>query len=352
MFKRSVILGGLIAGAFLLPAVAGAGKVSGVCSNCHTMHNSQNGVTVNSSGVPNDTLLTGNGCVGCHAAAGVSNTALGRGDDATIHAPQVDNNGTTGYINNAGYFNAAAADGNQHNVKYISSADAVMIAAGATNAPGDTAPLIGLGSGANPNLECSSCHGSSGGHHGNSSTTYRLLSGTNATTSAQTDFGAKAAVAGVSSGTRGEVSYNATDMNLFCANCHGLFHGAANQDGTALNDGTWIRHPTDVSMATQKALGATLTPSLQEGNNWLAAVAAQGTVAGVAAVDAVVVGSNGTATDVVMCLSCHVAHGGPYGDLLSYPYDASNNVAGGATPARSIGCETCHSYGAAAGTGM
>ena len=49
-----------------LPRFASA-SVQGVCSVCHTMHNSQNGspMTYNGSTTPNDTLLRGN-CIQCH----------------------------------------------------------------------------------------------------------------------------------------------------------------------------------------------------------------------------------------------------------------------------------------------
>ena len=41
--------------------------VSGLCSNCHTMHNSQGGQLVDDTG-PNPTLLT-NDCIGCHSSS-------------------------------------------------------------------------------------------------------------------------------------------------------------------------------------------------------------------------------------------------------------------------------------------
>ncbi|NOY40010.1 MAG: hypothetical protein GXO95_07255 [Nitrospirae bacterium] len=49
-------------------------EVSGVCSNCHTMHNSQGGVPMNydSSSTPNQRLLRGD-CIGCHAQNTASN---------------------------------------------------------------------------------------------------------------------------------------------------------------------------------------------------------------------------------------------------------------------------------------
>ena len=40
-------------------------RVTGVCVNCHTMHNSQNNQTVTDSGSPNQALLVSD-CIGCH----------------------------------------------------------------------------------------------------------------------------------------------------------------------------------------------------------------------------------------------------------------------------------------------
>lgn len=333
MLNRKLVLGGLVAGAFLLPAVAFAG-VTGVCSNCHTMHASQNG---QASTAQNTLLKAGADCVACHAIAGVENGTNGRGTD-TIKAPQVDGTGLAGtYVNNAGFFDNAADDNTHHNVVGIGSAsghgDSNMINAGATVAPGGT---FSLGTLAAPVLACNSCHGGSGAHHGTTPSSYRILTNNaggaaiNIATSAQTDFGAAAGPA--DEGTRSEVAYDATNANLFCAGCHGGFHGNANQQGAA-PAGTWIRHPTDVSMAAERAAGT--APSIVAGKN-----ATNDT-------DAVVIGSVGATNDVVMCLSCHLPHGGKYADLLAFPYDATHNAAGDATA--SPGCETCHSYGV---TGM
>ena len=48
----------------LFPSGSSFAKVSGVCSDCHTMHNSQNDSTM-ATGGPNSTLLM-NSCLGCH----------------------------------------------------------------------------------------------------------------------------------------------------------------------------------------------------------------------------------------------------------------------------------------------
>lgn len=316
MFKRNLVLGGLIAGAFLLPNLAVAGVVTGQCVNCHTMHNSQGGagmlgLTAGSTAKSN--LLGGTGCAGCHADPAAENQSNGKSALAT-RAPQVDNNGTSGYILNGGYFTLNGADNIQHNV---SDDTAIGADAAFTNVPG--------GSGAYVQISCQSCHSASG-HHSPSAGKYRMLTGSNTTIAAGTAYGAKAGAAGVTSGNRRNNIYQATNMNNFCAGCHGTFHGASDQGGPA----AWVRHPTDVQVTN-----STNYPSIV---NYQAN----------ADIDAVVVGSTvatptetAAATDrTVMCISCHVPHGGPYADLLSFNYAA--NQAGGTTV--STGCETCHSY--------
>jgi len=346
MLKRRIILGSLIAGAFLLPSVAGAGVVTGVCSNCHTMHASLDGVPTPAT--PNGSLLSaGANCVQCHAVSGLENDNTGRAATGQ-KAPQVDQDplNLAGYINNAGYFNSAATatDAQQHNVVGIRSAD---VALGLTPPGNPTA----MGS----QLTCASCHGGSGIHHGSGAgASYRSLTPTvtvalgtqPASRSAVSPFppnvGAYGAVAytvnTLTSGNRAQLAYDSTSMNAFCASCHPNFHGLVNTDGATAasqNDGTWIRHPTGNGVI---ASGVDTTTALGSGPSIVSYL-------NTSDVNAVPVGTTGRNANEVMCISCHVPHGGPYADLLSFNYSNSVAGAGGKTE----GCETCHSY---SGTGM
>jgi len=302
MLKRNVILGGLIAGAFLLPVAANAGRVTGQCVNCHTMHNSQGNLPMTgatTAGSP--TLLKGN-CAGCHT--GGVNDATGREAAGTIHAPQVTDSTN---ILSGGYFNAIS-DATHHNVANISTAD---VDGALGNTPPGGAAMGGM-------LTCEDCHQGTGGHHGTGGG-FRLLSGVTGTPAA--NYGVNMAAAnGV--GNRSAASYNGT-INTFCGSCHSLFHGAGNQ----MAGGSWIRHPTDITLSSEARAGLT---------TYSTADAAYGTKG-----DIVPVGD----TDLVLCLSCHVPHGSANADLLSFAY--SSNSAGDGSA--SNGCETCHSYGA---TGM
>lgn len=336
MFKRNLVLGGLIAGAFLLPnlAVAG-GSVTGMCVNCHTMHNSQNGVYVatgTTTGQPAQAnLLSGIGCAGCHANPAASEINDGTGK-SPLGRPQVDNTAAgSGNILNGGYFIPGAASVNQHDVAGVSALDTTTGTATGFVPPG--------GSTLGAQLTCQGCH-SAAGHHASATGKYRMLAGSNASIKSGTNYGSTAYGATVSSGTRNTVTYQATDMNNFCASCHGLFHGGTDQSVVA---NVWIRHPTDIQVAASEG------PSIR------ALTPAQlFTLTG----DRVVVGSTAAVPDkttiatasTIMCISCHVPHGGPFPDLLSFNYSA--NRAGGTDNLASTGCESCHSYGAGNGNGM
>ena len=312
MLNKKLVLGSLVAGAFLLPLTANAGVVNGPCVNCHTMHNSQDGAGL---GGPNGQLLLGTGCITCHAHAsdndnaGIANTG--------IPAPQV-NSGAANPLA-GGYFDAAGLDAEQHNVSGISASDVTL----GQQAPGGV--LL------TSQLTCAGCHGGSGGHHGTgdaasartgttSSDTYRMLyrgaTGV-AVTAGSATYGVNDAT--ISGYTTADAANN---MNAFCATCHGTFHGAANQgpQGTA-----WIRHPTDWSLTEADTLNpATLVA------NYGALVAADQRIIPLA--------TNGVQTDDIMCITCHRPHGSAEADLLRFTY--ANSLAGDTLTG--FGCESCH----------
>jgi predicted CXXCH cytochrome family protein len=114
-------------------------------------------------------------------------------------------------------------------------------------------------------------------------------------------------------------------MTAYCTGCHPYFHTEV--DG----NGNWIRHPSDAVIKNEReyanAFGAagsgtgTYDPDVPVARPSLSAVS--GTVT--------------LGTDLVMCLSCHVAHGSPNHDMLRWDY--TTMIAGGGG---SGGCFTCH----------
>lgn len=290
----------------LLPVLAVAhGGLSGPCVDCHTMHNSQNGGTMGDG--PNPKLLRHFDCVGCHAYT-TNDSANGRAGSAPS-APQVWDSVTSLA---GGYFTDGGADGIQHNVDDLG----LGLDGSFTNIPG-TANTYDI----NSKVTCEKCHDSTIGHAvadsaraGDATSSYRMLGsgGQYVKGTGNVNFEA---------GSNGQNTYDSASLNLFCAQCHGRFHGTgptAQGDGAGGASGTpnaWLRHPTDVSLITE------YTAATYIGND-----------------KRIPVGGDGSSTDIVMCISCHRPHGSSQADLLRFTYSDSQAGSGG----ESFGCETCH----------
>lgn len=364
--------------AFSCPAAA---KVTGVCSDCHTMHSSQSpapsewtdkGWTAGQD--PNVAMLV-TGCVGCHMApAGEQNT--GSNTVPYVHQandPSYDATGTTGNTLAGGtfYHVAAGADAKGHNVAGINAAADAQLG---NEPPGYDSTLgsgLGLPSGAwgTNRLQCAGaygCHGAhsdpdpfaaiSGAHHGDDSTidgttvakSYRFLKGIlgkeyntdghkweyKPTASAHNQYKGKDRVDDTYSGTTDTISY-------LCAQCHGFFHSSDNNTGDlgvgGVDNGTWgnwVRHPTDYDM------GNTDDGSEYKNYNGGGVNVNYSVIAPVASVDVSSVKSTVKFADdtIVTCVSCHRAHGTSWNDLLRWNY-STISAGGGASNA---GCFICH----------
>ena len=316
------------------------------CGNCHSMHNSQDGGDVVTGG-PLRHLLA-DSCIGCHT-----------GDNAELAS-----GGTTPYVYNTSvtygtdtlaggnfYWVATAGEGNDtkgHNVLGLSGQDQEITAS--EGAPGvwvtcanschmtlaaEQTAVPELGSG------CEGCH-LAVKHHKSGSTTegiadeedgwFRFCSGHMS--------GGGHGVEGIedddwqyetASDNHNEYLGNAVNatttagfynlgntMTAYCCGCHGGFHV---QD----DSGSWIRHPSDAIIPDSGEYAAYTTYSPE---------------APVARPSLTTVSSTVTpGTDMVMCLSCHRAHGSPYDDMLRWDYDGQ--VAGGGGD-DGTGCFTCH----------
>ena len=111
----------------------------------------------------------------------------------------------------------------------------------------------------------------------------------------------------------------------FCTGCHGQFHTEQKNES-----GQWIRHPSDLKIPDSgeyaAAFGCNYDPNVP--------------VARISLSDGVRCKVT-PGSDMVMCLSCHVAHGSPYPDMLRWDYDYM--VAGTTNPAvQGTGCFKCH----------
>ncbi|MHB1014399.1 MAG: cytochrome c3 family protein [Desulfurivibrionaceae bacterium] len=363
--KMSVAMAGLLLGTVCLLPRAGTAQVAGQCVNCHTMHNSQNGVPMNSSATVYRALTRGD-CVGCHT--GTSATDL-----TTNNIPKVNHTTapTAGTLAGGSFYwvgtGAVNADG--HNVLGIASPDPTL----GNNPPGGTALVS--------QLTCAGttgCHGDrtkadqftavSGAHHapkqnpngyvdGTSvGASYRFLNGIKGIESADWELPANLTASnhneyyGVA--RTSDATVDTHTISSLCGQCHGAFHTAAtNSPATGVGisyAGTmtspWVRHPTDFDMNTVK----TKEYSAYGGG-------VLGTGAGAAYVPAVPVASSVTTVmsstgapastvfavagdAIVTCVSCHRAHGSNQPDMLRWDYTTMN--AGGGL--NTTGCFACH----------
>lgn len=304
--------------------------VSGQCGGCHTMHNSQNGTSMNynGSGTPNAVLLRGD-CLGCHA----QNTASNGPSSANSIPPQVLHTNATD-LAGGNFDNVVANMGRGHNVAGLTSADTY------NTAPGGTQTQQVTCAGGNGAVN-TGCHGETtgaagissnmmtamaGSHHNNAGTNSQLNVATTVANSYRFLLGVKG-----TEDTDWQHTVSATDHNEYfsdnpdaagfgisklCARCHTNFHDTA----ATQSAGEWIRHPTEITIGATYATNytATYSPTVPVGRTAVAAVS--GTVA---------------ATDTVVCMSCHVAHGSPYADAIRWDY--ANNVTGDG-----VGCNKCH----------
>jgi len=358
--------------------------IQGPCSDCHTMHDSQNNTAMafDNSG-PYDQLLKGD-CFGCHAIAGAADALYNTGITDTI--PQVLHVGANDLAGgNFAYITGdkgAGGDAMGHNIVGLGGmgADGILdVPPGQIrlNTHYDSPGVV-----ESDVMSCTSqystgtkgCHGVrsysfggdpiegvQGAHHDNSEGAlnpsgdwkpghgYRFLVNVTGYEDSQWEYTVNSTthneyfalsspininncnICHVSPG--GVQAINGT-MSQFCATCHGNFHTLYNTFGSGPDNegiGTnavspFLRHPTDLTIpnATEYQFYTTYNPQAPP-----ARTSAPGVVS-----DVVQPG-----TDAVMCLSCHVAHASPYPDMLRWDY--TQIIAGGGG-ADDTGCFVCH----------
>ncbi|MGA1839415.1 MAG: hypothetical protein ACMUIU_02215 [bacterium] len=348
-------------------------NVTAVCSVCHTMHHSQDGVDPfisfdpnrDVSTGPNNALLFGvaadpnennNSCVACHSGS----SSVTNGYDTVTGAPQID---LTGDDILAGGTYAGTTDAVRHNALGLAPPDAKL---GTPNVPpGGSNDDIG---GADQ-ITCAGttgCHGNRaetdnlaavyGAHHGEDKPldgsavgkSYRFLS-----TDKVDEVFSNSGVLGLEhlkweSGrynTKSQITasdssehnvYDADGINKLCASCHGNFHGDAGQGGPSE---PWLRHPTDITLEAAAASGPGEYTAYPEEGDLVNKYSTEAPVGYDASA-----GNNQIGTNVakiqgqVLCVSCHRAHGAEsWDDILRWDYDEI--VAGSDV---NTGCNRCH----------
>jgi len=339
-------------------------KVTGECSNCHTMHNSQggapmaydfNGASFSTTTTPKGNLLIYS-CLGCHSATDGTTWK-----DSTTGAPIVFNTVEPTYNTVKGlaagnFYWVKTDDTKGHNVFSDNPDDNLSVAPGDSGFSGCAtndchtnfhATVSGSGfSQLDGKQGCTKCHmvdtaGPKGFHHANDGTGtkyvgsadqgwYRFLEGHMS--------GDGHGVAGVedddwehipSSDDHNEyLGFHDVDggygfgdlghtMTAYCTGCHGVFHD--NQGGPS----PWLRHPSDARLPSsgEYANYTTYDPLVP-----VARPSLDGTVSATVT----------PGTDMVMCLSCHRAHGSPYYKMMRWDY-ASTTLSTALS-----GCNVCH----------
>ncbi len=333
------------------------------CLNCHTMHNSQDAAALEEGAQPY-LLKTrgGTACWGCHAQGAAFNI------DPFTGAPQIrhtnttdlaggnfayiteDKAGVTGDIETRGHniFDTGVIDNNFSNGSYPPGDEFSQSNAGFNNTNFTCAGKYGCHGDRSQDDDNSAIRGS---HHAITNilqfgsidenaqgatpgTSYRYLLGVKggedadwqATISADDHNEYKGATSGVESTV---TSPGGDTISGFCAECHGNFHGDSSDTG---GTSPWKRHPTDISLpgaGTEYAAYTSYKTETPVARTEIPA-APSGTV-----------DPTGTIDDIVMCLSCHMAHASPYSDILRWNY--SDMITGTAGNAAGTGCFVCHS---------
>lgn len=343
MKKTLLTLTIMLAAAALIAAFSspGTAAVSGVCSNCHTMHNSQGGTPMRVGGIlaPLSSLLL-NDCLGCHTTTGTEPYNNTTGYPYVMDSTD---NFTDGYCLAGGFFDpfSSTTDNNSDNNHSLGTQ---FLPAGYAT---DEDMGMGLdwytGDTEDDGLACAGsngCHGVhnvvddmgaiSGGHH--NPTAYRMLFvGNTMTTDGVVGVGASdyeedliATPALADPHNTYSAGVNDPSISELCAICHGNFHNESGGPGTDTGTASpWLRHPTDVVIPSGWIIGAAgYTPDEHDWKH------------NPVGYDNAVVDE---ANKRVTCLSCHRAHGTDNDDLLRWAY--STQDAGGGND---YGCLGCH----------
>ncbi|HIJ58039.1 MAG TPA: cytochrome c3 family protein [Deltaproteobacteria bacterium] len=352
----SAVLGLILSLILFIPGNSSA--VTGLCVNCHTMHNSQDGgnmATYGGGTGPNPVLLRGT-CLGCHAynKTGTLNVI----DIGGSQIPQVWHDAATDlaagnfkYVDGTGYgkgHNVIDFFGTNSDVDLDAApgvymvhdsflTDTYLTCAGTNGCHGSRQDASGTGLGA-----------IKGAHHGNVdgkcntadtvANSYRFLLGTkglenttdkwqNKDANSHNEYYGRTTPTTYDCGSNQcHASYPAKPLNGtitdFCGTCHPNFHGTGNIGGDI--NSPFTRHPTDIVLKGSGEFAAYTTYSVEAPvGRTTVPDAASGTVV--------------PGTDVITCLSCHAAHGTNYPDMLKWDYLTMNAGGGG-----SGGCFTCH----------
>ncbi len=373
---KKVLIGFIAIASLLLVTYGSSYAISGACVNCHTMHNSQDGTRMADQDTPYGYLLRA-GCISCHTGAtGATNSYTA---PIVWHTTAPTGQGAAKTLAGGDFYWVADSGGNTdsmgHNVNGIAIQDGALglnppgwhtgatpdqLADGQINAAGATWLT---------QLNCAGtygCHGVhnaagdfpgiKGAHHANTGGTstqanspttvggsFRFLGGINGLENSQWNWGETTALHNEYNGTndtsardQASTTYaNKRTISYLCAECHGYFHSRI--DDTTVGT-PWLRHPTDIVLG--RGAGTEYSAYNPDASNAysLEAPVARPTVPATSSATVLPNDSSGDTGAIVMCLSCHRAHGSNQADLLRWDYTTMVAASGTAD----TGCFTCH----------
>ena len=355
--ERRLFLYSILTLAVGLSAGPATAKVSGVCGNCHTMHNSQDGTAVLHSGAgagwaDDGTFSSGEAsetpvgylliadCVGCHSSTSADKTIIQLGDN---RIPIVFNTGAYPGKALAGgnFYNVSRGetyDGYGHNVYGISEHDSKLMTAPGNNRCGNANSChntLAVAPSAQNDYRgsCQGCHYNVYHHQDNDR--YRFLNSHDEQFGAYvqgvehasweypddttlTDHNFYKGVDRDNIGQGGTLELKQTHgISSYCAGCHNTFHSIA-----GIGTDTWLRHPTDIvlpEVGEYAQYNPVTNYETQSPVAWINPATPQRDEA------------------IVMCLSCHRVHGSEHPDILRWDY--SEMIA---NQPNDEGCFVCH----------
>jgi hypothetical protein len=342
-------------------------KVSGVCSNCHTMHNSQGGKPVargdapwGETGVtaePRPSLLIAS-CLGCHSSTTASEAIkefsgskipiVFNTSEPTYNTPKGLAAGNFYYVSIAG---TGDYDNKGHNI-FLGNIDNTLdnLPPGEPTRTPLTAQITCAGKNGchgDRSTETESLKAIKGAHHtddtilkfgsisetgqgGSTGLSYRFLKGVHGgedtdwqNTSSTTDHNEY----------KGATSFTDTStISYLCGQCHGEFHSSTDVGSAS----PWLRHPTDIILPGDSAKeyrlynGGTGTNNPYSLDAPVARLNIPDNASGFV--------NPGTNDAILMCLSCHRAHASPYFKLMRWDYKGWPAC----LPGCEKGCNVCH----------
>ena len=380
-------------------------KVRGMCANCHTMHNSQDGVSMVITSIPTagggDLDCTGChseprenllrlDCIGCHAMD-LNGTALpewgGIGSD--YYVPQVYYNEVAGKSLAAGnFYYVSIDDAHGHNIHgfypliqedfvqldvnvppgYVEAMDPSSVKYNTWDSNSVPEQILCAGAfGCHGNRnEKSQTKSMQGSHHGDDSvlqfgsidqnnqgaslaTSYRFLSGVLGGEASDWEWDAIPADHNEYYGkelTAVRTSQSSVaSMSEFCASCHGNFH---QYTGVVGDDG--IRSSASAIVNPYTSAGG-MSPWIRHptdlelpANGEYAGYVSYNLTAPIARTSIPASASSDPRSDgkaIVFCLSCHRGHASRYWDSLRFSY--GEMTTGNAGQGSGEGCFACHS---------